>query len=65
MKDKQNTYRNHSGIGLFITFFYTKRIQPVQEVLRETDWDKKITKTDGFCWVSLSSSGFSVGSSGF
>ena len=26
MKDKQNTYRNHSGIGLFITFFYTKRI---------------------------------------
>ena len=24
MKDKQNTYRNHSGIGLFITFFLYK-----------------------------------------
>lgn len=24
MKDKQNTHRNHSGIGLFITFFLYK-----------------------------------------
>ena len=64
MKDKQNTYRNHSGIGLFITFFLYKA-HPTSAGGVERDGLGQKKNTDRFCWVSVSSSGFSVGSSGF
>ena len=59
MKDKQNTYRNHSGIGLFITFFLYKAHPTSAGVERDGLGQKKKTPT-GFAGFLLVLVGFQL-----